>query len=53
MSKEKIVLSIGDPDVEAPDYVFEAAYEKMKQLHATGLNLGGLKVDRAELYDRQ
>ncbi|MFA9494337.1 MAG: pyridoxal phosphate-dependent aminotransferase [Candidatus Bathyarchaeota archaeon] len=31
MSKEKIVLSIGDPDVEAPDYVFEAAYEKMKE----------------------
>ena len=31
MSKEKILLSIGDPDVEAPDYVFEAAYEKMKE----------------------
>jgi len=30
MSKEKIVLSVGDPDVEAPDYVFEAAYEEMK-----------------------
>ncbi|MBT5643254.1 pyridoxal phosphate-dependent aminotransferase, partial [Candidatus Bathyarchaeota archaeon] len=31
MSKEKIILSIGDPDVEAPDYVFEAAYAKMKE----------------------
>jgi aminotransferase len=31
VSKEKIILSIGDPDVEAPDYVFEAAYAKMKE----------------------
>jgi aminotransferase len=31
MSKEKILLYIGDPDVEAPDYVFEATYEKMKE----------------------
>ena len=31
MSKEKIVLSVGDPDVEAPDYVFQAAYDKMKE----------------------
>ena len=30
MSMDKIVLSVGDPDVEAPDYVFEAAYEKMR-----------------------
>ena len=30
MSKEKIVLSVGDPDVEAPSYVFDAAIEKMK-----------------------
>ena len=30
MSKERIILNIGDPDVEAPDYVFEAAYEKMR-----------------------
>ncbi len=31
MSKEKIVLSVGDPDVEAPSYVFDAAIEKMKE----------------------
>ena len=31
MSQEKIVLSVGDPDVEAPDYVFQAAYDKMKE----------------------
>ncbi len=31
MTKEKIVLSVGDPDVEAPSYVFDAAIEKMKE----------------------
>jgi aspartate/methionine/tyrosine aminotransferase len=31
MSMDKIVLSVGDPDVEAPDYVFQAAYDKMKE----------------------
>jgi len=33
-----------------PDWV--AAFERMKQLHSTGLNLSGLKIDRDELYDR-
>ena len=31
VDKEKILLSFGDPDVEAPDYVFKAAFEKMKE----------------------
>lgn len=29
-----------------------AAFERMKQLHSTGLDLRGLKIDRDELYDR-
>lgn len=33
-----------------PEWV--AAFERMKRLHAAGLDLGGLKIDRDELYDR-
>ncbi len=33
-----------------PNWV--AARERMKRLHAKGLDLGGLKVDRDALYDR-
>jgi prevent-host-death family protein len=31
---------------------WEAARERMKRLHAKGLDLGGLKIDRDALYDR-
>ena len=34
------------------DLEWVAAFERMKQLHATGLDLDGLKIDRDKLYDR-
>ena len=40
-------------DVEiSADPNWEAARERMKRLHAKGLELGGLKIDRDALYDR-
>ncbi len=33
-----------------PDWV--AAFERMERLHAKGLDLDGLKIDRDALYDR-
>ncbi len=33
-----------------PDWVL--AFDEMKRLHAEGLDLGGLRVKRDELYDR-
>ena len=34
------------------DPAWAAAFERMKSLHSKGLDLGGLKIDRDELYDR-
>ncbi len=37
---------------KSADLNWEAARERMKRLHAKGLELGGLKIDRDALYDR-
>lgn len=37
---------------KSADPNWEAARERMKRLHAKGLDLGGLKIDRDALYDR-
>lgn len=43
---------IPETEDKQSDPKWRVAFEEMKRLHAKGLDLGGLRVERDDLYDR-